>query len=167
MNTIDLDRFCNPDREIIARPFSVGEWTYATNGWILVRVPRREDVAENPAAPDIEHTRLIEYLRKPRYKPAPKFELQEPFEREDQFECFYCVGSGHEHRERCSSCTCICPRCDGTGKLATPNFRRTSIGKALYNSKYISWMQSLPQLELGQPHKRNPLAFRFDGGEGC
>lgn len=160
---INLEMFCDPDRPPIARPFSAGEWTYATNGHILVRVPRRKNVAENPAAPAVEASRLLEFLRKARYKPAPKFELpEEPFEWEEQFKWHRCSGSGHEHS--CPNCNCKCPRCNGVGIYTVPNWHKTHIGKARYNSKYISWMQSLPQLE--QPYRRKPLAFRFDGGEG-
>ena len=71
---INLDIFCDPSSPGLTRPFSVGTWSYATNGHILVRVPRRDDVAENPDAPN---TRAL--LRKNkwprRYKPAPKLEL--------------------------------------------------------------------------------------------
>jgi len=52
--TIDLKLFCDPNdpvRPWLGQPFSAGAWTYATDGHIAVRVPRLEDVAENPAAP--------------------------------------------------------------------------------------------------------------------
>jgi hypothetical protein len=45
-------------------------------------------------------------------------------------------------------------------------FGKIAIGSASYQSKYISWLQSLPKLELGPPRKKSPLSFRFDGGEG-
>jgi hypothetical protein len=129
MNAINLEVFCDPNdpsRPWLGQPFSAGAWTYATDGHIMVRVPRLDDIAESPDA-------------------APKAE---------------------SHRERCPSCNCKCHRCDGTGKLTFAGFHRTTIGKALYNSKYVSLLQTLPQLELGQPHRSNPLPFRFDGGEG-
>ncbi len=45
---IDLKPFCgdNDIRYYLNEPFSEGEFTYATNGHILIRVPRRDDVPE-------------------------------------------------------------------------------------------------------------------------
>jgi hypothetical protein len=162
--TIDLEKFCScdPQHPVLHQPFSYGTWTYATNGHVMVRVLRCDGIAENPCAPNEGASRMFNSTGFPRYKPAPKFELQEPFEWEEQIECWCRNGSLHH----CSSCTCKCTHCGGTGTFAKTNFRTTSIGKAHYNSKYISLMQSLPRLKLGQPYQRKPLSFRFDGGEG-
>jgi hypothetical protein len=43
---INLEMFCDPAREGIERPFLFGEFTYATNGHILVRIPKRDGVAK-------------------------------------------------------------------------------------------------------------------------
>jgi hypothetical protein len=44
---IDLQKFCEPfRREEIATPWSSGVYTYATNGYVLVRVPRRDDIEQ-------------------------------------------------------------------------------------------------------------------------
>lgn len=55
---IDLDLFCapaqHPSAAAIGRPWSRGKWTYATNGHVLVRLPRLPDVDDNPLAPDGE-----------------------------------------------------------------------------------------------------------------
>jgi hypothetical protein len=170
--TINLKLFCGPNdpkHPFLEEPFSAGAWTYATDGHIAVRVSRLEDVAENSAVPAgvLEGTsRLFEQTRKPRYKQAPEFELQEPFEWKEELECHRCRGTGKFHIRECPDCNCKCFECDGTGIFTVPNVRTTSIGKALYRSKYISLMRSLPQLELGRPHRSKPLPFRFDGGEG-
>ena len=161
---INLEIFCATDRPKLARPFSIGAWTYATNGHILVRVPRRDDVAENPDAPNA--SLVYEKVKSPRrYKQVPQFELSGPFEWEEERECWRCryhKGKIHD----CPDCKCACPECGGTGKLTDRNFKKTQIGRVGYNSKYISWLQSLPGVEIGPPHKKDPLAFRFDGGEG-
>jgi hypothetical protein len=163
---INLEMFCSsdPSRPVLARPFSIGLWSYATNGHILVRVPRRDDVAENPEAPNAAH--FYETAKKPRrYEPLPKLELAEPFEWEEQLECWRCLGKGKAHHF-CPDCRCECRECSGTGKGTTKHFKTTQIGSGSYNSKYVSWLQSLPNTEIGQPYKRKPLAFRFRGGEG-
>lgn len=33
------------------QPWTAGNFTYATNGWLIIRVPRLPDVLPNPAAP--------------------------------------------------------------------------------------------------------------------
>ena len=175
--TINLETFCDPERPELARPFSIDAWTYATNGHVLVRVTRRDDVAENPNAPN--PSRLCETVKRPRrYKPLPEIELSEPFEFEKELECLWlkcgsCRGRGKIHD--CPDCRCECPKCSGTGQCPTCNgtgkytvkdFKRTRIGSVPYQSKFLSWLQSLPDLEIGPPHRKDPLAFRFHGGEG-
>jgi hypothetical protein len=165
---INLEKFysSDPTRENVARPFSFDGWTYATNGHVVVRVPKRDDIAENPAAPNDHAAALFDKCaKKRRYKPAPSFELSEPFEWEEQIECICCASSGRRHHD-CPTCKCECKICSGRGKIAIRRFGTVAIGTAYYSSKYISWLQSLPKLELGPPHKKNPLPFRFGGGEG-
>src|SRR5574337_601455 len=45
--TIDLKKFCSKDRPKLLDPFSGGEFTYASNGHIAVRVPRCAEYADN------------------------------------------------------------------------------------------------------------------------
>jgi hypothetical protein len=159
---INLEMFCDPSRPELAQPFSIGAWTYASNGHVLVRVPRRDDVAER-AAPDASRLFPAD-APKPRYKPAPKFTIPERFEREEK--CWRCRGTGKRHGEHCPTCQCEdCAQCSGTGKIT--RLETVKIGYALYWAKYIGWLQSLPRLELAK-HRggAEPLQFRFDGGEG-
>jgi hypothetical protein len=157
---INLEMFCSSNRPELARPFSIDAWTYASDGHILVRVPRRDDVAENPDAPNA--SLVYEKVKSPRrYKPAPKFELPEAFE--EKVQCYRCRGKGTAHE--CPDCQCKCHTCGGTGQFIEPA-APIKIGRTPFAPKYISWMQSLPDLEIGPPHKRTPLAFRFHGGEG-
>jgi hypothetical protein len=168
---IDLEKFCyrglEPERQKLCQPFSIGEWTYATNGHVAVRVPRRTDIAENPAAPTKEATTLFEEgTKRARYKPAPKSELPplETCEWEETLTCLQCNGTGKQHQ--CPDCSCECGECNGTGEVIFIRWHETTIGRACFNSKYIAWLQELPNLALGQPHKHAPLPFRFEGGEG-
>jgi len=47
-----LLKFCGADNEKTQRPFSLGDYTYATDGVVLIRVPRMSEFPENPLAPD-------------------------------------------------------------------------------------------------------------------
>ena len=53
---IDLAKFCSRDAgriSSIGTPWTVGEWTYATDGHIAIRVPRRDDVTRSDG-PDVQ-----------------------------------------------------------------------------------------------------------------
>jgi hypothetical protein len=80
--------------------------------------------------------------------------------------CYACHGSGKTHYD-CASCHCACGFCSGTGKIVGIDYKLVEIEVAFYSPKYISWLQSLPGLELDRiPPGVKPLRFRFDGGEG-
>ena len=66
-NVVDLLLFCYPERSTLNRPFTQGRYTYATDGAVLIRVPRRADVPENPHAP-----RKV-YRLFSQHRPAGKF----------------------------------------------------------------------------------------------
>lgn len=119
---IDLTAFCSRDpfRTNLARPFTIGVWTYAATGHIAIRVPRRDDVPENPEAP-----KAIVSLFEPgdRLSYAPlSVALPEP----KNIRCAACRGRGHgdacgechgtgEHQCDCEHCQERCGGCGGTG----------------------------------------------------
>ena len=49
---LDLQPFCCTSRHQIMQPFSIGAFTFATDGVVCVRVPRRPDIPERDEAPD-------------------------------------------------------------------------------------------------------------------
>jgi len=116
---IDLMDFCwkGQARDNLKKPWSLDQWTYASNGHIAIRVPRRDDVPENPKAPEIEqHFALAETLE---FKP---FTLSIP--PLDYPNCSTCGGRGWgvtcracngtgEHNCDCDYCDRQCSECDG------------------------------------------------------
>jgi hypothetical protein len=101
---IDLISFCQTDgSKAINTPWSEGDYTYASNGHLLVRVPRREDVAEKIEAPNIAGTSLgagldktpAEWVDVPRLVVAPD-------------DCPECKGTGKQYN---------CPECEGEGEV--------------------------------------------------
>jgi hypothetical protein len=154
--SIDLNQFCDPERRApgadLSVPFSLNGHTYATNGHICVRVPRRPDIPENKEAPNAE--KLPWDFSRIKFGPLPAPEFLR-----DQ--CWVCGGSGYLHK--CPDCRCECTECKGAGRFAP----RARIGKAVFTGQYIEWMQALPGLEIGKPKPPpRPLPFRFKGGEG-
>lgn len=101
---IDLSVFCKTDHDMLNTPWSEGDFTYASNGLLLVRVPRRDDVAEKIEAPNIQGTSLgagfdktpIEWFSVPNIEIATK-------------ECQKCKGTGHQY---------TCPECEGSGEVS-------------------------------------------------
>jgi hypothetical protein len=158
---IDLEKFCSTNlfRPVIAKPFTVGEWTYATNGHICVRVPT---IAEWPGPEN--YIKAPELFAEPisEFRPLPKIRFPSP---DEDNECESCDGRGTEHD--CPDCDCICEQCNSTGKVPPYSNISIEIGNAIYAGKYIHLMQSLPGVEIGPTHERDPMRFRFAGGEGC
>jgi hypothetical protein len=154
--SVDLNLFCDPERHApgsdLSTPFSLNGHTYASNGHICVRVPRRPDISENKEAPNAEKLLPWDFSRV-KFGPLPEPKLLSD-------ECGWCGGRGYMHQ--CPDCRCECETCHGSGKLPP----RVQIGKAVFFGPYVEWIQALPGLEIGKPKPADPLPFRFEGGEG-
>lgn len=75
MSEIDLKKFCENDqcRPYLNNPFSIGDFTYASDGRIAVRTPRLEGVGEVDGAPDTIIKVFTENLTAfDQAKPVPK-----------------------------------------------------------------------------------------------
>lgn len=159
---IDLQPFCGRDeyRPYLHKPFSRGAYTYATDGRLLLRVARRDDVPENDRAPDCEAA-VFSKLQCSEYA-APDFAL--PDVKPEREDCILCEGRGFEHD--CPSCQCTCPECDGAGHIEKP--QSTTINGSLITLKYARLMFTLPDLQLQVPPcGEKPMLFKFDGGDGA
>ena len=160
MNLSELKQFCSRDpcRPNLYSPCSRGEWTYATDGHIAVRVPRIEVTIDTPKYyPPIETLPFAD--AETIFTPAPKIAIPEIGSRE----CERCSGRGHQHD--CPDCKCECEGCGGTGQ----GYERASvgIGTAVFDAKYIALILRLPNIQFASPPKEiEPMAFRFNGGDG-
>lgn len=162
-----LRSFCtgNERRPVTCRPWSVGAHSYATNGHIIVRVPRLDDVPP-PDDPKIEKTaaQIDEWLAKlasvPR-DPVPRFELPKG----KTWSCDKCDGRGTEHD--CPSCECECDECE-SGTCHQPvmiAWRGTHISGDMWRL-----IAALPGSMLAASPPLPPImdhvSFVFDGGSG-
>lgn len=163
--TIDLTQFCaavNSDtRPYFHAPFSMGDFSYATNGHILVRVARRDDVRES--SEQLNADKPLEGAKSAQFY-APNVKLPK-IEQPIKGECADCDGRGREHS--CPDCECICSLCEGTGTEIPEIKTSTEIGGVVFNLRYIRKMLALPNVVIASPSKDAPFLFRFDGGVGA
>lgn len=155
---VDLKKFCSTDtlRKDLHEPFSRGEYTYATDGYIMVRVPLVAEIGEVPYTPNPEEI----------FAPMPadgwrtlRVELPPVAPPE---ECGLCYdGSVHD----CPDCTCECDECNGTGLV--PAKVSTEIGGEIFNMKYIRMIAELPGVEVALGVSDAAMFFRFEGGVGA
>lgn len=163
----DLKPFCGTEetRYYLRKPWSAGEFTYATNGRIAVRVPRLPDVPEMADPPRGSPPNVDSIIPKPeaprwlpldaRILPAP---VMEP--------CDECEGRGRRHD--CPDCGCICGECGGSGEIAGDYRRSLAIGGVPFGLNYVRALLTLPSVEVATPvlPGKVPMLFRFEGGDG-
>ena len=158
MTEIDLQAFCSKDalRHNITQPFSNGPWTYATNGYIIVRVPRCADIGDGgpPNAAkmfDESATVPLRPLGKINIGVAP--------------ECRVCGGRKVAHA--CPDCCCPCKACDGTGRNLIES-KSVGIGARIFNARYVRMILALGPVKICDAacDNHSPMFFVFDGGEG-
>ena len=192
---MDLQKFCSKDsiRININKPFSEGIYTYATNGHIIVRVPRIEGVGEqetsdkfNPVKPEPLFASIPDY---PYFTipdiPEPSFDECSKCAGTGKVKvCPECDGDGEVHfstRYNNYDCDCetcggdgvfvkgkgnenTCEKCDGEGKIYK---RENSIASGrLYQNIYLSWLKELPECLLAETPGLAPGHFKFTGGDG-
>ena len=156
---LDLTVFCarGNHRSHIATPWSAGEWTYACDGWLILRVPRRADVPERSDAPLIE--RFFADVGAREWRPFPKVALPQPKVRR----CEDCKGNGVEHE--CPECSCECWHCNGSGQFHQQIVVRC--GSYELNANRWRYLALLPGLRLATAANKNRhVPFEFDGGIG-
>lgn len=194
---IDLIKFCATDRNrgSMSSPWSRGEWTYATNGHIAVRVPRRPDVTREDGpdlqsvmdkSPEATSMQPIPDYTRPATRPcttcrgAGKVTLCRSCEGEGSYECGEC-GQDAE----CDDCRGKgvwtarlgdddvepCQDCHGEGRCAEMRVAVVEISNGVgINERYAHLIRSLPNAIIdvgGTPDSYEPLRFQFDGGDGC
>ena len=163
---LDLSKFCGSDesRLYLHKPFSIGKFTYATNGHIMVRVAKRANVPFTK--PDFPIKNADGPLAGWDSATYQKMEFLLPPEPERTGDCDECDGYGSVHD--CPSCDCVCRACAGTGD-ANPEWDvSTTIGGANFALGYVRHVLSLPDVELVIPTEaKKPMLYRFAGGIGA
>ena len=175
--------FCkNAGKSSMRLPYSIGEYTYATNGHIFIKVPRITEFPENPKAPDPEK---IEYLESPKeWYPVKDIKTPKPIDCDNcggkgrNFTCPECDGDGFvclsnnysSYEVDCDSCDTtgeveFCEECEGTGKAISYN--PTDFNGVTFEQRYLALLSKLPNCEIRLTSKTTISPFKFDGGSGA
>jgi hypothetical protein len=159
--TIDLQSFCSIDSNRMDKPFSIGEYTYATNGHISIRVPRDPSVDEidNPVAIEKAFASFNSEGMRPLKNAIP----DAPKAKQER--CVLCLGTGIEHD--CPECKHSCGECDGAGWTTEIIKESVMIDGKFFDASFIRKISILPFLiiNLHQQYE-GAMGFQFDGGFG-
>jgi hypothetical protein len=195
--SIDLQRFCADDHDLRAhlrQPFRRGEFVYATNGHVLLRVPVADgyDAAVNDKAP----TKLEEMFACIDAEPVAWRDMPPVHE---VHKCARCGGTGKLCVEDCESCggkgefdrdgyTYDCQACgtEGVIEVGEPagkqldcfdcngrgheSSQRQNINhdqpppEIGVNVGYLSWLAALPGIVCAPQDHEKAVRFKFDGG---
>ena len=193
----DLQKFCIRDeaRYELTHPFTVGDYTYATDGRIAIRVPALPEADATPKktnptsifADDPATYTPIELP--PGWQEFPQLtkicaDCKGVGKCPERIECDECCGSGEAECPTCHQ-DHDCPECQGKGDVrGDPNATceacrgdkfievMTTIsgnrGEIFFSDVYLRRIHTLPDVALS--HKLDnpslPAAFVFTGGEG-
>lgn len=165
---LDLQQFCSeePYRFNLHKPFSDGEFSYATDGIVAIRVARRDAIA---ATADAKLPRVLEkyfaLMDKTTFT-IPSLDLPNDQETETQSACSSCDGRGKEHE--CPDCTCTCDDCHGSGVETSEETISVDRFGRIFRLKYLRQVLALPGIEVEESLPSvQPVLFRFHGGVGC
>ncbi len=160
MNITDLKKYCDDPkngRYQLSEPWSDDKYTYASNGHILVRVPKFSDSSKRKDSPTGLGKKSFDEI----FKAEPVKWFSIPTVHPKHQDCEDCNGKGKfkYHGE-----TVQCEECDGKGKYL--RHISVDIGGVAFSDVYLSWIAELPNSTIGPFKVDEPARFKFDGGEG-
>ena len=140
MNAADLQAFCSDREDIryyLCKPWSAGEYTYATNDHIIIRVSRLPDVAEEPKAPNAAGL-IAKIAPASNWMPVPVAVMP------PMIECDECHGTGlyidpFDNDPTQQPSPMDCEWCNHTGKVK--KLVGVAVGNAWFDQCYLSMLQ--------------------------
>lgn len=162
MKIEDLKRFCsrtNRLRPELERPFSYGDYTFATNGKIIIRTRRLPEAAEGCAIHPSEKL-CLELIENGGTHWLPEDFPQGWESWEDSTNCNNCEGSGTDcFGGQCEYCQ------DGKVEKTVPvAIKRDKVFACLTTLK-LAFTLSNPRIAYRDSVKN--FYLKFDGGDGC
>ena len=190
-----LKLFCHPDREVTRAPFSRGDYTYATNGFCAVRVPRMAEITNEVESRieslDWDFDSVTKWLTPPSVDEASFVECGYCEGNGFMVDCDECDGEGEvELQSDYNDYSFKCKGCDGEGVIAGSNALafedkhnctrcggsgKKSNGPIQFGDQYLhpenlAIINKLPnvqmQSQVGVVYNGSVIKFKFDGGVG-
>jgi len=152
--------FCSvsPAKPHFRQPSSQGEFTYACDGRILIRVARLADVPEVEGYVNMDRV-MGQFHAEGDWQPAPM-----KFTEAKIGPCHACGGQGTHFCEKCGE-DHDCARCEGKGTKEEMQWMEID-GRRIQN-KFLRLVAALPGAEFNTTGDENtPVSFRFAGGIG-
>lgn len=176
-------------REILLKPFRVGDFVYASNGHWIARVAA--DGVQAEYITDKHPKNVVEL-----FDSAPTDGFVPLPELEDPGKCERCNGFGRGFTNKCESCKgegyfyhhddmYTCKPCDGEGEtfrasavgpdacyfcmglgVAVQTMKGAKVGEQTYGAHYLWSLRKLPGIEIAPGAPEKAARFRFEGGEG-
>lgn len=184
-----LERFCHPNRNPLDKPFSQGEYSYATDGKIAIRIKRLSWIGELAKAPKMDclpwnHKNVKTWSAWPHYdiskvckcgtcggtgiiQACPECDgegsisLESDYNRYD-FTCKTCDGKGDLPGDLAGGTPC--EMCDRTGRDLT---QTVAYGAGHIAISLLEKIKTLPEIQLSDVGDGiAPFMFVFRSGEG-
>ena len=188
MNIKELGRFCHKTRGVLNTPFTIGDYSYASDGYIIVRVKRLEGVALMDKEQNIKMvSELFSKVNKsvdnlPEFPcisrkcsscngtghvaPCKECEGEGTLSFESKYhsyevDCKGCCGDGYLMASSGDSCS----QCNGEGQIVL--YETVHCGSRKLNNQLLAKIKDLPEIKIshiGEP--LSPCYFTFNGGDG-
>lgn len=165
MDRAFLKRFCSEEqyRYKLHEPWSRDAYSYASNGHILIRVPRLHTVAENPDAPDADR------ICHPPVSAPVAFRWNDfpPPNPISEHTCRECDGDGSKAPCGCLCEACKCHECDGAGIVREQAPQYGALLGMVFNAEWLRLLRAAGDAVAGAPtnHEWGAMYFRGDGFE--
>jgi len=172
MSITDVDKilmmFCATQdiHPVLFKPFNHGNFTYATNGYIAIRVPLIKKYNHKKLVPNMNDI-WFNTLPERGWMDVPDIEKEVGYN-----DCDVCKGKGKYFSCGCPACQTArhvkesCDTCKGTGYV----FKQESIlvGTKLLSCLYLDIIHKLPNPQISPDSVigRTAIPFKFDGGDG-
>lgn len=194
MGQIDLNKFCGEDHAMykMGSPFVLGNFKYATDGRICIRVPTNDPESDFRTVPSADGLFTARIFPEP-WPPSEYLQGEIPCPdcnegnvkcekcNGDEFGCDDCNHTGcagpkckcdPKLSSACRECgdTGIvligCKTCNGCGSVIGDV--GTMVGISFIGARYDRLIRELPNVQYSRAADiRSRIEFSFDGGEGC
>lgn len=183
-----LNKFCSNDeiRTNIQKPFTISDYTYATDGHIAIRVEKIKSIGEKEDSINVDKClpwddKIENWLPLPEYTVDISDNCSCCKGTKKSEECLECGGEGFlEFETNFNYYECECKTCVGNGYILSKNktclpCRGSGIKNDIpiyfknikLNMNLLERIKDLPNIKLGTPKgESDPIKIKFDGGDG-